>query len=294
MQSPPPNLALGIFLAAASAIGLGCAVAFSRMAYEGGTNALTVAAVRSLGVIVLTGGAVAFSARRFRLEGTRFSDLLGLGLLLAYMFWGNIAAVQYISVGLAALLFFVYPPVVALVMVLAFGARFSILKLVAIVSAFAGLALALGVTLTGLRFEGVALSLSAGIACAAHAIWVGQRMRAADPLVLTFHMSWIAAMVLWIALASQGGPVAPSSASGWFGASAVVALQVLCVPMYVASIRHAGPETSTMVTNVQPVASIVAAYLLYAELMTPWQGLGAAMVIGGIVLTQLADRRLAR
>jgi drug/metabolite transporter (DMT)-like permease len=36
----------------------------------------------------------------------------------------------------------------------------------------------------------------------------------------------------------------------------------------------------------QPVASIALAYFLYAEILSPLQGLGGAMVIGGILLMQ--------
>jgi DME family drug/metabolite transporter len=292
------NLTLGICLAAAAAIGLGCAIALSRLAFEGGTNALTVSSTRAVGVVLLTGMLILGTRRRLRIRHDLLPDVFGMGLLVAYMFFGNIAAVQYIPVGMAALLFFIYPPLVAVIMVVWFGGRSSWVKAFAIAGAFAGLALALGVLSsregTQLRWEGVALSLSTGVATAVNAVWLSQRLRHIDPLVLTFHMGWIAAIALLTLLAFSGGPIAPQTASGWAGAISVVALQMCCVPMYFASIQHAGPETSTMVTNVQPVASILVAYLLYAELLSLSQLLGAALVIGGILLMQWEDWRARR
>ena len=289
-----PNRALGIVLAAAASIGLGTAVAMSRMAYEGGANALSIASVRSIGVVLLIGALLLIRGRRLQLASWQIPHVLGLGLLLAFMYYGNIAAVQYIPVGMAALLFFIYPPLVALILVVGFGARFSVAKAAAAIGAFSGLGLALGVSFTDLRWEGICLSLGAGCATAINAVWIGQKLRAVDALVLTFHMGWISAIVLWTALLATGGVVAPVTASGWFGATAVILLQMCCLPMYFASIQHAGAQTATMVTNIQPLASIAAAYALYAEVLSPLQGLGAILVIGSIALMQLDDGRASR
>jgi len=287
----PPNHILGIFLAAVSAIGLGCAVALAKMAYEGGTDALSIASVRAIGVSALL-AAILVANRKSLLIRARYKwHVLGLGVLLAFMFYGNIAAVQYIPVGMAALLLFINPPVVAIIMVAGFGARFSGLKALTILGAFAGLGLTLGVSLSGLRWEGVTLATTTGLAVAVNAVWISQWLRHLDSVLLTFHICWVSAVVLWGIMLATGGPTLPVTSQGWTGAIAVVALQVCCLPMYFASLKHAGAESATMVTNVQPVASVVAAFLLYAELLTSWQTVGGVMVIGCIVLMQWEEKR---
>jgi drug/metabolite transporter (DMT)-like permease len=289
--APPVKPMLGYLLATLAALGLGSAVAFSRMAYEGGTNGLSVASVRALGVVLLMGVLVRWRGGSLRVPSGMLLPMCGLGVLVAHMFFGNIAAVQYIPVGMTALLFFIYPPLVGLILIVGFGARLSWWKLLAAGTAFMGLALALGVSLGNLAIEGVFLAMSAGVAAAINAIWIGQRFRHVDPFVLTFHMSWVAALVLWGVLIFDGGPVAPMSADGWLGAGAVVVCQVIGAPMYFASLRHAGAEAASMITNIQPIASIGLAYLLYNEVLTWEQGVGGFMVLGGIILMQWNEHR---
>jgi DME family drug/metabolite transporter len=261
------------------------------MAYEGGTNALSVSSVRSTGVVVLTLAVCVLTGRRIQIAGGRALDILGLGLLLAIMFYANIAAVQFIDVSLAALLFFIYPPLVVVLVMCTSRGPFPMVKLTSAMVAFGGLAVALGVSVGVVDPRGVVLGLSAGVACAVNAVWIGRRMQDVDPLVLTFLMSVVATAVILLVTWSTDAFVLPQTASGWTGAIGVVTLQCCCVPMYFAAIRYAGPEMATMLTNVQPITSIFAAYLLYSEAMTGLQYTGAVMVLMGIWIMQWQDMR---
>lgn len=281
----------GYALALAASLGLGLAVAVSRFAFEGGTDGQSVATVRAWFVVLLVGVWCLASGRSLIVSPRIWFNCLGLGALLAYMFFGNIGAVQFIPVGVAALLFFIYPPLVALFSATLDRTRPSPIKLTAFLVAFAGLAVMLGVGIQGLNPVGVALGLTAGLACAINVTWTGRVMRGFDPLVVMFHMALVAACVLSVALVLSGGFTWPVSESGWWGAAGVVVLQGCSIPLYYASIPRIGVERSAIINNIQPVASIVFAWLVFAEALTPAQGLGGAMVLGGILLMQLYGRR---
>ncbi len=51
------------------------------------------------------------------------------------------------------------------------------------------------------------------------------------------------------------------------------------------------PARSAVLANLQPVISIVAAYLLFGEVLTWLQSAGAVLVLGGIMLMQWSDLR---
>ena len=106
-----------------------------------------------------------------------------------------------------------------------------------------------------------------------------------------FHMSYIAAIILvgvaWI----LDGPTLPTAPVGWYGLIGVVLLQISSLPLYLASIRRVGALKSSMVSNVQPVTSIVFAWLVFGEILSPLQMVGGTLVIGGIIGMQLLDRR---
>lgn len=285
------RLRRGVVLCLVAATGLGLAVAVSRYAYIGGTNGITVASVRG---VVMTIGVLLFcfaTDRRLRLPWAVWRHCAGLGVLTAMMFYGNIGAVEFIPVGLTALLFFTYPPMVAVINVVILRERLGGARFVAVAMAFVGLALMLGVSFQAVDLRGVMLVMAAAVAAAWHAVWLPRKVAEIDPVVVTFHMALVASVVLLAASLLSGNVVWPTAAVGWAGMAAVVALQASSVPLYFIGLAYIGALRSAVITNLQPVVSIVAAFLLFGEVLTPVQLLGGAMVLAGIWLMQWAAAR---
>lgn len=282
---------LGIILCLFAATGLGLAVAVSRLAYEGGTNGLTIASTRGCLLFLGIAAFCALSGRGFRLATRDLWNCVGLGLLAAMMFYGNIAAVQFISVGLTALLFFTFPPIIAVLSIVFVRERVGPGRLAAIAIAFAGLALMLGVSSDAIDPRGVVLALGAALAAAWNSVWLSRRMGNCDIFVVTFHMAWVAAAALVVISLALGGIHWPELAIGWIGLVAVASLQALSVPAYFVAIPIIGAVKSGMISNLQPLVSILAAYLLYGEVLSPVQWIGGAMVLSGVWIMQFSDRR---
>lgn len=284
----------GTALALLSAIGLGLAIAVARYAYEGGTNGLTIAIVRS---VVLVAGLFLFCRVTGRSLGLRRADrrrCAGLGVLMAVGFYGNIGAVEYISIGLAALLFFTFPPLIGLIQAVLDRTWPGVAKSTALVTAFAGLATMLGASLGTSDPRGVALALAAAVAVALNAVAMPRAVGHVHPMVAMFHMAVTAAVVL-PALALTVGEVRwPVSATGWAGMWGAVALQCASLPLFFVAIARIGPLKSAMLSNIQPVTSIVAAGLLFGELLGAAQFAGGAMVLAGVVLIQWHEARSKR
>lgn len=281
---------VGFALALAATVGLGLAIAVARIAFEGGTNGQSVAMVRAWFVVALVGGWCLASGRSLGVDRRAWLNCLGLGLLLAHMFFGNIGAVKYIPVGVAALLFFVYPPLVSVFTALLDRRWPGWLRFASFVVAFAGLAVMLGEGFHHLDPRGLLLGLSAGIACAVNVTWISRVMGGRDPLVIMFHMALVAAVALSVLVPATTGLTAPVTTAGWLGALGVILLQGCSIPLYFASIPKIGAETSSIINNLQPVTSIAAAYLLFGEALTAAQGIGAALVLGGIVALQISGK----
>jgi DME family drug/metabolite transporter len=286
-----PNDRPGLVMAIAAASGLGLAVALSRLAYEGGTNGLTVATTR--GVVLVIGLFIfcRLTRRRLRMPLRDHLHCLGLGVLMVMMFYGNIGSVEYISVGLAALLFYTFPPIVAAIQLVIVREPVPAAKIVAIATAFAGLAIMLGASLSNSDPLGVTLALGAAVAAAWNSVWVIRKLKHRDPLVLTFNMATVAAILLCLITIGSDQVRVPDMPVGWLGGVLVVILQASAIPLYFLAIRRIGALKSAMVSNVQPVVSIVAAYLLYRELLSAPQFIGGAMVLGAVWLMQRYDRK---
>ena len=279
------SLAIGLALAFGSSVGLGLAVAIARFAYLGGTNGITVAAVRAVTALALMYLVCVALRRPLGLPRGVSLQVLLLGLCVSISFYGNIASVQYISVGLSALIFFTFPPMIAVVSFL-LGERATGRKIAAVSLSFFGLALMLGLSAGDVDLRGVALALIAACAVTCNAVLLQRTLRRQDPMVITFWLTLVAAPIL-IAAATLSGEVRwPISATGWWGLAGVAVLQSACIPLWYLAIARIGALRSGVVSNVQPVVSIVAAWLLFGEVLTAVQFLGGALVLGGVLLMQ--------
>ncbi len=294
LLAPPRGRAGGLACAVLCSIGLGLAVAFGRVAFDGGTTPLTVALCRSAFSVVFMAAMCRAAGLSLRPPPGLWPHLLALGLLFSHMAYGNVGSTRYIPVSLAALLFFVYPPMVALLNAALDRKPPGAAKMAAMATAFAGLAVMLGVDFDGLDPRGVAIGLTAGAACAVNIVWMSRRARGLHPFVIVFHQSSVAAVVMAGLAVWTGEFRWPGAASGWWGLWAIVLLQSCSIPLYYFAIQRIGTEPAAMLNNLQPVASIVAAVALFQEALTPDRLAGAAMVLGGILAMQWSDRRRRR
>ena len=51
-------------------------------------------------------------------------------------------------------------------------------------------------------------------------------------------------------------------------------------------IRVLGPTRTSIYSNLQPLVALAISWMLLAEVPTLWQGLGAATIIAGVILTR--------
>ena len=92
-------------------------------------------------------------------------------------------------------------------------------------------------------------------------------------------------VVAWPALASARWGAVPTS--GWMAVSysGVLAL-VIAYYFWYNGVRVIGPTRTAMYSNLQPVIAVIVAWVMLHETPTSWQAVGAACIIGGLVLTR--------
>jgi drug/metabolite transporter (DMT)-like permease len=292
--SSPRNRATGLICAILCSIGLGLAVALGRVAFDGGTTPLTVALCRSVFSIGFMASLCLATGQSLKPPKGSWPLLLILGLLFSHMAFGNIGSTKYIPVSVAALLFFVYPPVVALINSALDRQLPGLLKTVAIATSFTGLAVMLGVGFEALDPRGVIIGLTSGIACAVNMVWVSRRGANLHPFMIVFYQSVVSAVVLTLLAFQLDELRLPNITSGWWGLGFIVVLQSTSILLFYFAIKRIGTERTGLLNNLQPVASIIAAMFLFQEVLTGDRIIGAVMVLGGILLMQWSDGRAWR
>lgn len=290
-MQPNPNDALGMTFAITSSLGMGLAMVLARYAYEGGANGLAVGTARSILFVPAVFAFCVLTRRNLRVPVADWLQCAGLGFFMAMGFYGHVGSIEYISVGLAAILFFTFPPIVGVLNAIVAKEPPGPAKTLALLVAFGGLALMLGVSFESADPRGIALALGAGLCIAWNTFWTARRVPHIDGAVAVFHMGVVAFFVLVSIAVLSGKAQLPDTNVGWVGLVSVAVLQTLSLPVFYLALPRIGSVKASMLGNVQPLFSIALAFLLFGELMTPAQFAGGAMVLAGIWLMQRSDSR---
>lgn len=274
-------------MVAFAAVIIALSFVMARLTYDAGSNPLTVIALRYPVVVVLVwvvvrlrGGALALARR----------DLAaGYGVGLVY-FLGTgcyLASIVYLPVSLAVLVFYTYP-LMTVVFESALDRRLPrLLDVVAFLVAFGGLALALQVSFAGLDPRGIAFALAGGVGASAAFVWTGRSLPHVNTMVLSFHMSLCGTLVAAVAILASGALALPATgAAGWGALVATILCFGAAFLAMFTGVRMIGAVRTSMVMNLEPIATIGLAVLLLGESLTAQQLAGAALVLGAVAVAQ--------
>src|SRR3954468_6867395 len=89
----------------------------------------------------------------------------------------------------------------------------------------------------------------------------------------------------WPAVAAAPWRSAPPSA-WWAIAYSGIGSLVIAYLFWYRGVRVIGPTRTAMYSNIQPVFAVLAAWIVLGELPTLWQGVGAASIFSGLLLTR--------
>src|SRR3954471_4766964 len=95
------------------------------------------------------------------------------------------------------------------------------------------------------------------------------------------------ALMLFSWPAVMGAPWRTAPPSAWWAIiySGIGSL-VIAYLFWYRGVRVIGPTRTSMYSNIQPVFAVLAAWIVLGELPTLWQGVGAASIMSGLLLTR--------
>ena len=278
------TVARGRALAVSTAMLFGGVTTLARLAYDGGSNPLTVVATRFLIATVVIAPLI-FVLRRSYFLPRKAWPMVGLvSLVWSIGAAGYLSSVFFIPVSLAVLILYTFPLMVIAAQALFERTRVKASRVVPFPIAFAGLVLALGPSAYDLDGRGVALALLGATGYAASFVLSKRLVIEHDVFAVTMYVN-AGGVVLVSAVVLFFGVAAPHSASGWIGLGGVTLFYVAATLTQFTAIRYVGPSATAMLLNLEPLISIGAAAMLLGERLTIVQLAGALMVIGALVLS---------
>jgi drug/metabolite transporter (DMT)-like permease len=224
---------------------------------------------------------------------------VGLGLFgYAAQAGGYFAALERIDVSVLALLIYTYPAMVAAGAVALKRERLDARKLGALALVSAGLVLLMASAVSG-RLDplGTAIGLATAAVYSAYILTsqgIAGRVR---PLLLAALVCTGAAFTLTVGSAVLG-PLRPGdlTAEGWVWLVCLAVVStVAAISLFFAGLARVGPTTAAILSTGEPLTTVVLAFFVFGEVLTPVQMVGGVLVLSGVVvLSGRAPRWVSR
>lgn len=288
VQRSPWYAVLGLV---AVAFALGAGHVCSRLAFTHGVTVITAATVRSVcASLLLLGFLVVRRMPPWPLP-REFRGTLVLGACVVVQTLLIQLAVTRLPVTLAILIFYTYPFLTAVVTSLLGEHRLSAALIAALLAAFAGLALVLGVGDAKVDLLGAAAAFGASVGFTAALVLTPRVAPTLAPPLRTFYMMGTSAIVFVIAAAVTqrfAWPTDTAALTGLAGLSLLYAAGITGLFLLLPSL---GPVQTAVVLNLEPVAVAIIAWFALGERLTALQCAGALLVVVAVIGYQLQARR---
>ena len=291
--------AKGYALGAVAAATYGLNPLFALPLYGAGMNADSVLFFRYLFALPILAAMIVWRGRSFKITATQTGTLLVLGLLVALSSLTLFQAYLYMDAGIASTILFVYPIMVAVIMAVVFRERLSIITVVCILTALAGIFLlykpASGATLS---LTGTLLVLGSALSYALYIVWVNKSsLKDVATLTVTFYVLLFGVALFAVRLAMDGNiPVPPASEWWLWGCVFALALLPTAVSFVctTAAIGYIGSTPTAILGALEPVTAVIIGVLVFGEQITSRIAVGLLLIIGAVCMVVAAPEMSAR
>lgn len=284
---------LGLIVSLISGVAFATLAIFSKIAYGGGANVATVLFLRFIGAALifwiyswLKKKEVKYS--RKTVISLLLMGALGYGTMSAFF----LSAVSRIPASLAAMLLYLYPALVTTATVLMKQEVLTINKGAALTISTMGLIMVLGASFKDVDLLGILFAIGAACVYTAYIIIGSKLLNELDALVATAYIMTGSALA-YILLGFASKTLSFSySISVWLAIGGIILIStVIAVGSFWLGIKLIGPSRTSIISTVEPLATVVMAWIFFAERLTIIQLAGGILIIMGVVILQYTDIR---
>jgi drug/metabolite transporter (DMT)-like permease len=284
----------GTLMCLASGAAFGTMAIFGKLAYGDGATVGTLLAVRFTLAAALFWALLAATGAARELRALSSRDI-GIGLALGALGYTAqsgcyFAALERIDASLLSLLLYTFPAIVAAAAIALGRERFDARRTVALALASGGLVLVVAGAGSGaLDPLGAALGIAAALVYSTYIlVSEGIATRVRPTVLATLVCTGAAAsFVVSTALLGELRPGALTAAGwGWLaclaGGSTVAAIS-----LFFAGLRRVGPTTASILATVEPLVTVLLAFMVFGELLGAVQLAGGALVLAAVLVLNL-------
>ena len=275
----------GYFLGAIAAATYGTNPLFALPLYKDGMDPDSVLFFRYLFAIPILGMMIKGRGRSFKVERKAVAPLIVMGLLVAFSSLALFQSYNYMEVGIASTLLFVYPIMVALIMALVFKEKLTLQTVFCILLALAGIGLLYKSSDgTTLNLTGVLLVMASALSYAIYIIGVNQStLKTVATLPLTFYIL-LFGVSLFLVRVGFGKDL--YIVDKWYLWGNLIALAVfptaisfLCTT---SAVQYIG--STAILGALEPVTAVFFGVAVFGEALTPRIGCGILLIILAVTI----------
>ena len=278
----------GRLLALGGGVCFGTVGVFSRLFYDHGGHPFELVLLR-LFLATLVFGAIVGALRRPLPPRRVVYIALGLGVFQGALNIALLVGYEKAPVALVALLFYVYPLLTTLGDKVFFGQPLGRRRLLIVALGLAGIALTIG-TPSSVPAIGIVLGLAAAVASAAYILGSRHAMsRGLEPIPFLL-LSYLGPAAAFLVVALIRGYDEPSGTAYGYAALLVLVSTVLASILFYAAVRSIGAGTTSLLASVEPLVSVLLAYVVLDESLTAGQLAGGALILTSVIALTLQQR----
>ena len=279
--------AKGYILGAVAAATYGMNPLFALPLYKAGMNPDSVLFFRYLFAIPVLGMMIVARGRSFKLKRKEVLPLIIMGLLVALSSLALFQSYNYMDVGIASTLLFVYPILVALIMWIAFKEKLTLPTVLCILLALGGIGLLYksgdGSTL---NLTGIILVMISALSYAIYIVGVNQStLKNLATLSLTFYVL-LFGLVLFLVRVDFGQSL--RVAETWYLWGNLIALAIfptaisfLCTTQ---ALQYIGSTPTAILGALEPLTAVFFGVVVFGESLTLRLSCGMLMIILAVTL----------
>lgn len=277
----------GYLLGAIAAATYGMNPLFALPLYADGMDADSVLLFRYLFAVPMLGAMILVRGRSFKVSGHDALRLVFMGIMVAVSSLALFLSYNYMEAGIASTLLFVYPILVALIMVLFYKERLSLLTAVCIVLAISGIALLYrGGDGTTLSLAGTLLVFLSALTYAIYIVGVNHSsLKDVATLTVTFYVLAFGVTVFLVRILAGDGLSMPTKWYLWGNLLALAlfptAISFLCTT---SAIKYIGSTPTAILGALEPVTAVVIGITVFGEGFTLREGVGLVLIVTAVSL----------
>lgn len=285
----------GYLLAALAAAAYGTNPAFALPLYADGMNAVSVLLFRYLLGLPLLALLCAARGRSLRLARGEAGPVVVLGILMALSSLALFESYNYMNSGVASTLLFVYPVMVALLMVFFFHERFRASTLLCLALMGCGLAMLMrGGDGGGVSGFGFLLVMVSSLTYAIYIVMVNVSavVRRIPTVKLLFYVLASGSVLFLLAPLFGSAPLClPRHAMSWFNLVALAVIPtVLSLICTTVAIQTIGSTPTAIFGALEPVTAVVLSVAVLGQQLTASDVYGGLLIVLATTLVVAADR----